>query len=189
MNCRYKLLCSLVFCFPAVLIAGEQSDVELAREATAAFAASLKSELMSAMQSGGPLAAIEVCNTRAPVIAETVSLEQGVQVSRVSLKNRNPGNAPTEWQRPVLEDFDARKQAGEDPASISWQDVADSENGKEYRFMKAIPTGGLCLQCHGEDLDPAVAGRIEELYPDDRATGFKAGDIRGAFVVTRKISP
>ena len=55
--------------------------------------------------------------------------------------------------------------------------------------MKAIPTGGLCLQCHGEVLDPAVAGKIAELYPDDQATGFIDGDLRGVFWVeypTRK---
>ena len=189
MKYRTELLCAIVFCLPAALAAGEKSDPELAREATAAFAGSLKSELMSAMQSGGPLAAIEVCNTRAPEIAKTVSLEKGMELSRVSLKNRNPDNAPTDWQQSVLEDFDARKMAGEDPTSIAWQDVAKLESGREYRFMKAIPTGGLCLQCHGETLDPAVAGKIEELYPDDKATGYKAGDIRGAFVVTRKVSP
>ena len=188
MKNRFKLLGSILFSLPAVLIAAEKSDPELAREATAAFAGSLKAELMSAMQSGGPLEAIEVCNTRAPQIAQAVSLEKGLKVSRVSLKNRNPGNAPNEWQRSVLEEFDARKQAGEDPASISWQEVAELDGGREYRFMKAIPTGGLCLQCHGEVLDPAVAGKIAELYPDDKATGFKTGDLRGAFVVTRKIS-
>jgi hypothetical protein len=49
--------------------------------------------------------------------------------------------------------------------------------------MKAIPTGGLCLACHGETIDPAVAGKIAELYPEDKATGFREGDLRGAFVV------
>ena len=189
MKSQFKLLCSVLCCFPAILHASEKSDLDLAREATAAFAGALKAELMSAMQSGGPLEAIEVCNTRAPLIAEAVSLEKGMEVSRVSLRNRNHANAPNEWQRAVLEEFDARKQAGEDPASIDWQDVARLDRGMEYRFMKAIPTGGLCLQCHGEVLDPAIAGRIEELYPEDRATGFKAGDLRGAFVVTRRISP
>ncbi len=70
--------------------------------ATAGFGNALKTELVSAMQSGGPLAAIEVCNTRARVIAAAVSLEQGVEVSRVSLKNRNPDNAANEWQASVL---------------------------------------------------------------------------------------
>ena len=48
-------------------------------------------------------------------------------------------------------------------------------------------TGGLCLQCHGEAIAPPVAEKISALYPDDKATGFREGDIRGAFVVIRKI--
>jgi hypothetical protein len=46
-----------------------------------------------------------------------------------------------------------------------------------------------CLSCHGkkEDLDPEVLDQLNELYADDRATGFSEGDLRGAFVV-RSIS-
>ncbi len=52
--------------------------------------------------------------------------------------------------------------------------------------MKAIPTGPLCLACHGETLAAPVAEKIGELYPADKATGFREGDIRGAFVVTKR---
>ena len=41
----------------------------------------------------------------------------------------------------------------------------------------------LCLNCHGVELAPDVAGRIAELYPEDRATGFEAGELRGVFWV------
>ena len=51
--------------------------------------------------------------------------------------------------------------------------------------MKAIPTGGVCLACHGENLAQGVQETITTLYPNDKATGFKSGDIRGAFVVTK----
>ena len=51
--------------------------------------------------------------------------------------------------------------------------------------MKAIPTAPLCLQCHGEAIAPPVAEKITKLYPEDKATGFREGDIRGAFVVTK----
>jgi hypothetical protein len=161
----------------------EASPPQQAGKAVQAFATALKGELMAAMQSGGPTAAIEVCNTRAPAIAESVSLEQGVEISRVSLKNRNPENAPSEWQREVLLQFEERKADGENPAALTWSDTVDTPDGAEFRFMKAIPTGGLCLACHGETIDPAVAGKIAELYPEDKATGFREGDLRGAFVV------
>ena len=82
----------------------------------------------------------------------------------------------------MLLQFEERKAAGEDPASLAWQATVDTPNGPEFRFMKAIPTGGLCLACHGETLDPAVAEKIAALYPNDKATGYHEGDIRGAFV-------
>lgn len=53
--------------------------------------------------------------------------------------------------------------------------------------MKAIPTGGVCIACHGAELDPAIAQKINELYPDDQATGYKPGDIRGAFTISQTI--
>lgn len=164
-------------------LAGEPTDKEKAMAATAAFGKALKAELVTAMQAGGPLAAIEVCNTKAPGIAQAVSLEQGVQVSRVSLKNRNPENAPNEWQSEVLASFEERVQEGEDAGGLSWQKSVEAEGVEEYRFMKAIPTGGVCLACHGKAIDPAVAQKLAELYPEDKATGFSEGDLRGAFVV------
>ncbi len=165
------------------------TDPERAEAATAAFASALKAELVQAMQSGGAIEAIKVCHGRAGAIAQDLSAELGMTVSRVSLKNRNPGNAPNGWQKPVLEAFEARKAAGEPAGALSWHETVDSAQGAEFRYMKAIPTGGLCLQCHGESLAEPLAGKLAELYPDDRATGYREGDLRGAFVVTRRLDP
>ena len=165
----------------------QAAELDQAKKATAEFAGALKSELVAAMQSGGPIEAIDVCNTRAVLISEEVSLEQGMTLSRVSQKNRNPDNAPNEWQAVVLESFEARKLAGETPATLAWHEVADTGTGKEFRFMKAIPTGAVCLACHGETLAPPVAEKLAELYPEDKATGYSEGDIRGAFVVTQQL--
>lgn len=182
----------LTFCI-AGLVPGlctgfdEAAELDSAAEATAEYAGELKSELVAAMHTGGALEAIKVCNTQALVIGEETSLANNVNLSRVSTRNRNPANAPNEWQTVVLEDFEARKQAGEDPGALTWHEVAETATGPEFRFMKAIPTGGLCLQCHGTDIAPPVAEKLAELYPDDLATGFSQGDLRGAFVVTRKL--
>jgi hypothetical protein len=182
----------LTFCL-AALAAGtaagfdQAAELDRAKQATAAFAGALKSELMSAMQSGGASEAIRVCNTRAVAIADRVSDENGMTLTRVSLHNRNPGNAPNEWQAEVLATFETRKTAGEAPGALSWHQLADTQRGREFRFMKAIPTGALCLQCHGESIAPPVAQKLAELYPRDKATGYSEGDIRGAFVVTRLV--
>lgn len=165
----------------------ESAELKKARQATAEFGGALKAELMTAMQSGGALQAIEVCNTRAEIISDEVARESGMQVSRVSQLNRNPANVPNDWQAAVLVDFETRKQAGEKPGSLTWHDIATTDDGLEFRFMKAIPTGGLCLQCHGTSIAPPVAEKLAELYPGDKATGFSEGDLRGAFVVTQRL--
>jgi hypothetical protein len=168
--------------------AGSESDIAAAKTAIKDFAGALQTELKSAMQAGGPVAAIGVCNTQASPISKRVASEHGMAVSRVSLKNRNPANAPNAWQLTVLNEFEKKKALGQDAGSLTWSSTAGVDGGKEFRFMKAIPTGTVCLQCHGRELSPDVDQILAGLYPDDRATGYDEGDIRGAFVVTRRES-
>ena len=182
-----KLICVLILSttLPAALWAGETGqEVTRAKQAIALFAQSLKSELVSAMQAGGPVNAIEVCHSRAEVIARQISQQSGMQLSRVSTFNRNPDNAARDWQIAVLETFEERRSAGEKANTLSWTETAETSGGPEFRFMKAIPTDGLCLQCHGTAIPAEVAGKLAELYPHDKAVGYREGDIRGAFVVT-----
>lgn len=162
-----------------------EAEIERAKSAIGVFAAVLQSELKSAMKEGGPVNAIGVCNTEAMTITQAVAADQGLHLSRVSMRNRNPANAPLDWQKAVLESFEGRKNSGENPASLAWHEIKDLDGRQQFRFMKAIPTTPICLQCHGGSIAPEVKARLDELYPQDKATGFEAGDIRGAFVVTR----
>ncbi len=45
---------------------------------------------------------------------------------------------------------------------------------------------GPCLRCHGASIGPEIAARLRRDYPNDRATGFSAGDFRGLFWVEVK---
>ncbi len=162
-----------------------QMEIQEAQAAISAFAAALKAELTSAMQQGGPLKAIEVCHTNARTVSENVSAEKGLQLSRVSLRNRNPQNAPENWQIPILESFEQRRVAGENPNALDWSEIVEVNGISRFRYVKAIPTGGMCLQCHGTRISPEVSTALQSLYPEDKATGFSEGDIRGAFVVTQ----
>jgi hypothetical protein len=47
--------------------------------------------------------------------------------------------------------------------------------------------GEPCLACHGEKLDAKVQGAIHALYPEDRAVGFRVGEVRGAFTLSRDL--
>jgi len=162
----------------------EQATAAKCREAAKRLGMGLKSVLMAAVKEGGPLAAADVCSEMAPAIADTLAAELGLSVGRTSLRLRNQSNAPDGWETAVLESFAVRVENGEKPGDLEFGEVvADPENGRSYRWMKGIGTVGLCLKCHGSDLDPELAERIAELYPWDKAVGYSAGDLRDAFTM------
>ncbi len=173
------------FMLPAHADYDKTALVNDAKGAVKALAGPLQMKLKTAMQAGGPASAIDVCKTIAPQLARSVSAEKGMDVTRVSLKNRNSViGVPNEWQTEVLQDFEKRKRSGEDPKTISYAAVIDNQ----FRFMKAVPTAAVCLKCHGSELAPDVARALNKAYPNDKATGFKEGDIRGAFVVVKDLN-
>jgi len=163
------------------------AEIDASRATVKEFMQTLKQELQAGMQDGGPVNAISVCNLSAPAIANTYSVRNGWDVGRTSLKTRNPANEPDAWERSVLESFEERKRAGEDPKKMEHYEVVRQDGGDQLRYMKAIPTAQICLACHGEHVDSITRTRLEKLYPDDRALGYKAGDIRGAFSVSQPL--
>ena len=177
----------LVVMIPNVQAGDYDEEITASREMVKEFMQTLKGELQAGMKEGGPVNAISVCNLSAPAIANTYSVRNGWDVGRTSLKVRNPDNAPDVWERRVLESFDERKRAGEDPVKMEQYEVVRKDGVSKFRYMKAIPTAPLCLACHGEQLDSITKTRIEKLYPRDQALGYKQGDIRGAFTITQPL--
>jgi len=164
----------------AILATPAMAEPQEARQHIKGFATELKQTLVSTMKAKGPLAAIETCHISAPVIADQHS-QSPWHISRSSLKVRNPDNAPNEWLIGIMNDFEKRKAQGEPVGKI--EHAEQKEDG--WYFVKAIPTQGPCLVCHGENIAPQVQSKLKSLYPNDQATGFKLGDIRGVFVVKK----
>ncbi len=164
-----------------------KAQIESAKKTTKIFGSTLKGELQKAMKAGGPVNALTVCNTEAMPITQKVAKEQGAQLSRVSLKNRNPANVPNDWQKAVLEDFDAQAAKGADVKTMAFAKIVEDNGKKQFRFMKALPTGKVCLSCHGSKLAPEVSAKLAELYPEDKATGYQLGQVRGAVVITKDL--
>ncbi len=134
-----------------------------------------KLQLKEALQAGmaeGPTHAIDVCARKAPEIAASLSVD-GVQMGRTSHKLRNPDNVAPQWANEVL----ARYRG--DPAQ--WEPVdVELGNGRLGR-VEPIVTQPLCTVCHGDAIAPEIAGEIGAAYPDDEATGFQVGELRGVF--------
>jgi len=156
----------------------QESQEQQAKQVISGFAKDLKHVLMSTMQSDGPVAAISVCNVSAPNIAQQHS-QSPWQISRSSLRVRNPDNTPEPWLEKIMQEFASRHSQGEAISSIETSVTHEDS----WFFVKAIPTAKPCLACHGSNLQPEVERKLAELYPNDQATGFSQGDIRGVFVV------
>lgn len=154
--------------------------LDAARAAASEFGVSLVGELQKAIAAGGTVNAIGVCNVVAPKIAADESAERHMTVGRSSLKLRQPNDAPDASELAPLKRFEERKAAGENPATIKAGEYAERDGKRVFRYMKAIPTGALCLNRHGTSLAPEVAAKLHERYPADAATGF----IAGAFTIT-----
>lgn len=158
-----------------------------ARKAALQVPPKLVAKLTQAIDQSGHDSAITQCRDEAPKMAKAASEQSGWQIRRVSLRQRNPKAVPDAWERAVLEDFDRRAAAGESPATLEKAEWVQEGDQKVQRYMRALPVQNLCLGCHGEpaNLNAAAVARLKELYPDDRAVGYKVGDLRGAMTLRR----
>lgn len=177
------LLCSL-FSSNALSETTTEIDPRVSESRTVVkqFGKQLIGKLKQALEEGGPVTAIKVCNIEAPGIAEQLSRQYDWRVGRTALKTRNPNNNPDEWETNVLQQFEQRKQDGEAISKLEYSE----ETVEGFRYMKAIPTKGLCLTCHGTAIPEPVKATLLELYPEDKAIGFKEGSVRGAFTIMHK---
>lgn len=160
---------------------------EEARGYAKQFMGQLKPALKQGLKNGGPANAISVCHSKAPQIAYEMTQKTGWQINRVSLRPRGATATPDAWEKDVLEKFDAKLAAGADVKKIEFSQVIVMNGEKQFRYMKAIPTGDLCLKCHGTDLKAPVKQAINKYYPHDTATGYSKGQIRGAFSFTKAL--
>lgn len=162
-------------------ISSEQA-VAIANQLIEKLLGDLKARLTAAMEQGGPAAAIEVCTTEAQRITAAVPEIAGgdveARVGRSSLKLRNPANKAPDWVQRWLETQGERPAEGlKVPVAVATMD------GKRIaRVIRPIAIQGMCLTCHGPTLmiPPEVQAVLKTRYPDDQATGYALGALRGA---------
>ncbi len=161
-------------------------EAALARagNAAGALAPQLMGALGEALGAGGPVKALEVCQVRAPQIASSLGAEQQLEIGRTALRVRNPANAADEWERGVLANFVQRLTAGADANSLEAHSVEAQDGGWRVRWMRGIVLQPLCATCHGDELAPDLREELARRYPEDQATGFKPGELRGAFTAS-----
>jgi hypothetical protein len=186
-----KNLLSFVLLGFAAVHAQAQDDelLKQSRNLSLSMLKELGAKLQSAMADGGAINAIGVCNLQAPAIANRLSTENQVMVSRVGTRARNPVmGVPNDWQAKALAQFEAGLARGDKPADMEFKEiVVKPQGGKELHFAKPIVLQSACLACHGnpEQISPEVKSKLSELYPNDKAINYQAGQLRGAVVLTR----
>ena len=80
-------------------------------------------------------------------------------------------------------EFNRRQAEGEDAADIYFGEVVNGQ----YRYMQAQGVEPLCLLCHGKGLSDEVGTTLDQYYPDDWATGYSLGQVRGAISLSKKL--
>lgn len=132
----------------------------------------LMARLQQAMSEHGVGGAVRVCQEEAPKIAEKISQEKGLTIGRTSFKLRNPNNRPPDWAATLV------------TARTPQPTVLAHSDGRLATLLP-IQVKAQCLMCHGKDdnIPEEVKTALKERYPNDAATGFAEGDLRGWFWV------
>ncbi|UCD24446.1 MAG: DUF3365 domain-containing protein [Gemmatimonadota bacterium] len=154
------------------------------RESASTLAGGLIQRLTAALQEGGPEHAVNFCSREALELTATIehSLTDGIELKRTSMKYRNPANAPDELEVAAIAYFqDVLATKHELPPYLVQR---TSQN--EFRYYQPLMVNEMCLQCHGttELIAPEVQQAIETSYPNDLATGYAVGELRGLIRVT-----
>jgi hypothetical protein len=152
------------------LTLAQRAQVARAHAAKSALFGTLSKKLRDALGEGGGAGAITVCRDEAPRIAADVSKAQGLRIGRTSHRLRNPANAPPEWALTLVE------SRVENPRFRSHDDG-------RLGVLLPIPTMKRCLMCHGpkDAIATEVRDTLAQHYPEDAATGFTEGEMRGWF--------
>lgn len=167
--------------FAAPLIAADDDLNTEARGVALDFGQTLQKQLQTSMMTVGPSSSIRMCNSQAPAIAAQLSQHSQWNVRRTSTKNRNPNNAADAWESQILATFQDKLDRGAPLENLEHGEVQIINGKKSYRYMKAIGIKEPCLNCHGAHISGEVSGVIKGFYPQDKATGYKIGELRGAF--------
>jgi hypothetical protein len=149
----------------------------------------LMSGLAKALERGGPGLAIHFCADSAQV--RTLRYwKDGVYIRRVSERVRNVDDTPDTLELQGLRQLAAEHRAGRLPdEAVSVIRAADGTH--QLQYLRPLVVQTACLACHGDPatLAPEVRSLLARRYPHDHATGYAAGDLRGAVSVRIPLAP
>jgi len=144
--------------------------------------AELGKNLLTAINQKGTIGALGFCHENAMNLTQQVAEQQGVEIKRVSDKNRNPNNAANQSELTYIQTTKHQLSQGKSPeAKLLRQDNRDT-------VYIPITTQAMCLQCHGQPdihMTPQTLNELKRLYPDDQAIGYDLNQLRGIWVISQ----
>jgi hypothetical protein len=157
--------------------------VAQARKAADELGTDLVTMLSSELKRGGPAAAIAVCSDSAQIRTRRHE-SSGIMVRRVGTRVRNMENAPDSMETIVLDAFAGAIADGRAMPDTAFA-TRDARGRTVTHYLRAIRVQESCLACHvpKDSISPEVKGVIDTRYPNDQATGYRVGDLRGAISV------
>ena len=141
----------------------------------------LSTRLKSTMGQSGVSGAIRYCNVAAVPLLDTLSPKYDCTIRRATLQPRNPGNLANDHESAILQNWAAELEQGIEPQAVVQNLSADT-----IMYYAPIRMQALCLNCHGkpgEGLASETEQLIRDLYPNDQATGYAFGDLRGMWSI------
>lgn len=190
------LISVIVLSFSLSLLSCSENKVEVSEQEIAGmrttameFMKDLKGVLISQIQTNGVIQAVSVCSDTAQILTNNFGIQKGVYIKRVSLKNRNENNFPDDFEKKVLSKFEILHQNKELNDATEHAEIVQEGEFKYLRYLKPILVQAECLNCHGSETEimPEVKQLIAQEYSDDKAIGYKIGDLRGAVSLKKVI--
>ena len=145
-----------------------------------------KNTLIQGLQHNNLIKALKYCNKEVKQLISKDN-EKGFAIKRVSLRPRNKNNYPNLYEKEILEKFNKLSLKNNKKLVLEHSEIIKDKNNNKFVYVKAIRIKEVCLNCHGSNINDDLKKEIEKLYPDDKAINYKLNDIRGAFVMYRKI--
>ena len=184
-----KILLFLVFCSIA-LSANDSNKIPYmnakikAKHIVHDFHTMMRTAVKRNFENGGILQAAKFCANKSSKLIKQFdnNLESGISIKRISLKNRNKDAYPQKDEIKILEAFDLLEKT-----SVYLPEIVQLNKENVYKvYFPATMSKKSCKQCHGlqQNMNKKVLSFFKNKYPNDKAFGFKGGEVRGAVVVT-----
>nr|WP_299201746.1 DUF3365 domain-containing protein [uncultured Brumimicrobium sp.] len=143
----------------------------------------LGQKLTQALSKGGAEHALQFCNIQAMPITDSMANLHNAELSRVSDRPRNQSNTANANELEQIAHFKQLLADGKVGTELQPNIKID---GDQVHFYSPIVTNAMCLQCHGskeEMIQPETLALISDLYPEDKATGYQANEVRGIWSI------